>query len=158
MSLFLASERESRAQNLDDEIFSREKLTFLEQRAKMVIVRLSSDVTVQTPLEIKRVAAQQAQESQQLGAMKRAKSIVDEMRRRVEQSRLSSNKLSAAKRRPSQYEDLMKAARRYQKVSLEIGSLESAEAKQRGVLIAAQFSEWKLLLTQQIQSLEPRGR
>jgi hypothetical protein len=150
----VVQEQQGRCVNRDDELFSREKITFLEQSARRVLVEASTDVTLQTPLGIKRVASQKAQDAQQSRTLKRSKSLVDEVRRRVETSRSSEAFQKASLvRRPSQYEDLMKAARTYQRVAQEILSLVGEEKSLRGKLITTQFEDRKALLKSSMRSL-----
>lgn len=150
----LKCEQQGRVEFRDDELFSREKITFLEQTARRVLVEASTDVTLQTPLGIKRVASQRAQDAQQLRTLKRSKSLVDEVRRRVEQSRsMETKQKSALQRQPSQYEGMMKAARTYQRVTQEIQALLGEEKALRGKMITTQFEARKTLLSLSVRSL-----
>lgn len=151
-----AGERSGRAALRDEHMFALEKLYFIEGKARRLIIEASTDVALQTPLGIKRIAAQRAQFAQSSRAVERAKSVVDEIRKRVQSSRAAAE-MPAAKakpqRRPSQYEVLMKAARRYQQLTEELGVLEREEKIARERIFSSQFDLRKEILKQKIRSL-----
>jgi hypothetical protein len=169
----LSCERHDRTEIRDAQSFAAEKLHFLERSARRILIEVSTEVGLQTPLGMKLAAQQKAQDVQHSRAMKRAKSLVDEMRQRVEANRIARLTEAECKgipvervasvaapklngRRESQYETLMKAARRYEQLSREIGALDNDETATREKIIVSQFERRKEILRLKIRSLEPQ--